>query len=73
MVRRRARPSERNAHGDAHGDGGRRGRKRPGAWRRAADQASEIIRGVAGALGPAPRPAVVPIPVRTTRRARRAT
>ena len=74
MVRRRARPSERDAHNGAGRDGsGRRRRGRLGAWRRAADRAAEIIRGVAGALGPAPRPAVVPIPVRTTRQARRAT
>ena len=81
MVRRRARTSERAAHdGAGRGERGRserglrrRGRGRLGTWRRAADRASEIVRGVPGALVPALRPAVVPIPVRTTRQARRAT
>jgi len=66
MVRDRTR-----APGDGGRGGSRRGRRRwpraRRAWRRAADGASSVVDGIVGALGPAPRPVVVPVPVRATR------
>ncbi len=60
------------------GHGGRRRRRwqrgqARRAWRRVMDGAAAVVDGIAGSISPAPRPAVVPVPVRSTRPLRRGT
>lgn len=74
MVRRRTTRSEKEGQGGVgRNDRTRERRDHRGrrTWRRVVEGASELVEGLLGARGPAPRPVVVPIPVRTTRRARR--
>ncbi len=74
MVKRRTQPEGGVHDGDADGRAREgRGRRFRRAWRRAVDGASELVGGVVGLRGPVPRPVLVPIPVRTTRQARRTT
>ncbi len=72
MVRRRTAGPERERHGDDR-TGDARGRRHGRIWRRIVEGASEIVGGVVGTARRAPRPVVVPIPVRTTRPMRRRT
>lgn len=79
MVKRESRQPERGERDERgpeqRGDTwrGRAIRKAIRTWRQVVDGAASIVDGITGALGPAPRPVVVPVPVRSTRRLRPST